>query len=383
MAEEKNGWVELGYIIGEKGEAGSNFKISGYYDTIDDLLMTVTSPEAGDAYGIGSTYPYDIYIYTPNKGWVNNGSIQGAKGDKGDKGDKGEPGATGPQGEKGEKGPEGPQGIQGIQGVKGDTGPQGEKGEKGDTGTITGATAEADNESSDTPSVVVTSGGTDTARSFHFKFSGLKGKQGEQGIQGEQGVQGPIGPQGVRGPTGAQGDKGDKGDTGASAKITEVTASVDNKTSDLPSVTVTPGGDDTARTFHFAFSGLKGRQGAQGEKGEDGVSGEDSIYIVTFSYEVIDNNYAWVSDQTLDEINDAYNEGKLVIADDNGSISLLVDVNPEMALFSRVLFDPGEEGKYFVCSTTIKEDGIVESNAYEIATTDYVDNAIEEALSNL
>ena len=113
---------------GEKGETGSGFKVLGYYGTKAELLAAVTSPSTGDAYGVGASDPYDIYIYTPNSGWVNNGPLQGAKGDKGDKGDPGDTGPTGPQGEVGPAGP------QGIQGLKGDTGPQGPQGIQGETG---------------------------------------------------------------------------------------------------------------------------------------------------------------------------------------------------------------------------------------------------------
>ena len=99
---------------GPKGDTGAGFLVKGYYATAAALNAAVTSPAAGDAYGVGAGAPYDIYIYDGvGARWVNNGPLQGAKGDTGPQGPKGDPG---------EKGATGPQGIQGPKGEKGDPG---------------------------------------------------------------------------------------------------------------------------------------------------------------------------------------------------------------------------------------------------------------------
>lgn len=69
---------------GPKGETGKGLKILGYFATASALSSGVSNPEAGDAYGVGSEPPYDIYMWdaSANK-WVNNGSLQGVKGDNG------------------------------------------------------------------------------------------------------------------------------------------------------------------------------------------------------------------------------------------------------------------------------------------------------------
>lgn len=71
------------------GSDGLSFIIAGYYDTLEALQDAVTQPEPGEAYGVGTDAPYDIYVWDAvNACWRNNGKIQGAKGSNG------APGAT-------------------------------------------------------------------------------------------------------------------------------------------------------------------------------------------------------------------------------------------------------------------------------------------------
>ena len=45
---------------------------------LDALTAAVTSPAAGDAYGVGTAEPYNIYVWDGvGNTWVNNGTAVG------------------------------------------------------------------------------------------------------------------------------------------------------------------------------------------------------------------------------------------------------------------------------------------------------------------
>ena len=177
-------------LQGIQGEPGKGLTISGYYATAQALAAAVTNPTAGDAYGVGTAEPYDIYIYDGvTSAWVNNGPLQGAKGEKGDKGD------TGAQGEPGKDGRPGAAGAPGA------------------TGTTFTPSVSADGTLSWT-----NDGGKENPASVNIKGpQGVQGPQGKPGVKGETGAAGAagaIGPEGPQGPMGEQGPQGEPGATG-------------------------------------------------------------------------------------------------------------------------------------------------------------------------
>lgn len=77
----------------------------------------------------------------------------------------------------------------------------------------------------------------------------------------------------LKGDKGEQGDPGAAGPTGPAAGFGVPTVTVDN-TVGTPSATVTAEGEDTAKIFNFAFTGIKGEKGDRGEAGPAGDKGE-------------------------------------------------------------------------------------------------------------
>ena len=152
---------------GAKGEQGKGFRILGKYESLEALKETVTQPEAGDAYSVGTSAPYDIYIYDGvTSDWTNHGKLQGAKGEKGEQGEPGTPGA------------------------KGDPGA---KGTDGFSPTVQTAPAE------DGTTVTITD--HEGAKVFTIK-NGAKGAKGERGEPGQDGAPGKDGTPGAKGETG-------------------------------------------------------------------------------------------------------------------------------------------------------------------------------------
>lgn len=62
---------------GAPGKDGKNFTILGYKDSLEQLQTDVPNPAQGDAYGVGTVEPYELYIYDTAKGWIANGTIGG------------------------------------------------------------------------------------------------------------------------------------------------------------------------------------------------------------------------------------------------------------------------------------------------------------------
>ena len=127
------------------GKDGKSFEIKGYYASTAALEEGVPKPAPGDAYCVGSTAPYDVYIYDGVSGeWINNGTIQGAKGDTGAAGTTFTPHLDGNgnlswTNDGGLDNPE-TQNIRGAAGAKGETGAAGKSAyaaavEAGYTGT--------------------------------------------------------------------------------------------------------------------------------------------------------------------------------------------------------------------------------------------------------
>lgn len=217
---------------GPKGDTGAGFVVKGYYATASLLQNAVQSPDVGDAYGVGTAEPYDIYIYDGVSGtWVNNGPLQGAKGDKGDPGEQGPKGETGSTGQQGPRGPAGADGAPGAaghtpeitatksgktttiksdgvaiatinDGADGSPGKDGSNGAPGKAGTNGKDGAPGADGTTFTPSV-------SAAGVLSWTNDGGKANPAPVNLKGPQGETGPQGPTGATGPQGPKGDNAD------------------------------------------------------------------------------------------------------------------------------------------------------------------------------
>lgn len=243
---------------GDKGDTGSGFKVLGYYDTagaLDEAKLATAQP--GDAYGVGTAEPYDIYILNGTTGkFINNGPLQGAKGDKGDTG------AQGPKGDQGETGPQGPTGADGAAGKDG----------------VTFTPSMSD----DGDLSWTNDGGKANPQTVNLKGpkgdTGARGPAGADGAKGDTGPEGPRGPQGKTGPQGETGATGPQGLTGPQGKTGPAGAAGAKGATFTPAMSAAgdlswtnDGGLDNPATVNL--KGPKGDRGEKGEQGEKGATG--------------------------------------------------------------------------------------------------------------
>ncbi len=317
---------------GDKGDTGKGFEVLGYYESEAALTAAVLSPAAGDAYGVGSSDPYDIYIWDGvHAVWVNNGPLQGAKGDKGDIGSPGQAATiqvgtvtTGTAGSSASvtnsgtenaavfnftipRGGKGEQGLQGVPGVDGAAGPAGQDGADGEDGGYY------------TPSVDAAGNLTWTASKADMPgISGvnIKGPQGSPGVDGAAGSAGEAGAPGadgedggyyqpavnasgdltwtasksgmpavsgvnIKGPAGRDGQDGADGPAGADGQAATISVGTVTASNPGSAPQVTNSGSSSAAVFNFVLP--RGEAGPKGDTGEAGPNVVSSATGTSFS----------------------------------------------------------------------------------------------------
>lgn len=250
---------DIEFMLEQEGALNEfGIKVIGQVETIADLPDHSTyQGEYGDAYAIGESSPYTLYIWTRANGthpadyWFNIGKFplvgpQGPKGEDGAPGAQGPQGPTGPQGmpgPTGATGAQGPQGPQGAQGIQGPQGPQGAKGDAGEPFKIAGKLASTSllpNPSTvdrNTAYLIPDATAPDTYDMYVITGTDTLMWDNAGHVQS---VEGPQGPPGAQGPTGATGPQGVQGDEGSgiyttSAVISSGTTSMARSTITIPS----------------------------------------------------------------------------------------------------------------------------------------------------
>ena len=214
---------------GDRGDDGTSIKILG---TVNSPEEFPAHPSNGDGYMLNG----HLWVYDGNS-WTDAGEIKG------------------------------PQGDPGINAY------------------ITAVTASV-SDTTGTPTVKVTTGGTHSEMSIDFDFDNLKGPKGDKGtsitsIDRTEG-NGAAGTTDVYtitysdGTTSTfnvyNGEDGINGNNGITPVFTAVTANVNNATGTPQVSVVTAKTADEKYSMEFSFQNMKGEKGDKGDKGDDGTS---------------------------------------------------------------------------------------------------------------